>query len=154
MNNSHPLQSLQGNRLNGYTLNLGEVRQLNLSGWKGFNLHLLNEQDQLSEKPVIRGIFSVGGKDGVKPWMDVMYSEMVTFLVKGDLGDRVSLRSENLNRRLFNCLGKIIPPGGHIMVSYEEEEEKIHSDTVYSLNIGIPPVATPLGLLLFLAGFQ
>ena len=37
---------------------------------------------------------------------------------------------------------------------YLIEEEKIHSDTVCSLNIGIPPVATSLGFLIFLAGFQ
>ena len=153
MNNIHPLHNLLGSRLNGYTLHLGKITQLSLSGWKSFTLHLQNAHDQLSEKPVIRGIFSVGGKDGVKPWMDVVYSERVTFSVRENFESRVSLRSENLDRRLFNCLGKIIPPGGHIMVSYEEEE-KIHSDTVCSLNIGIPPAVTPLGLLIFLAGFQ
>jgi len=39
------------------------------------------------------------------------------------------------------------------MVSYEEEQ-KVHLDTVESLRIGIPPVLTPLGYLIFLGGFQ
>ena len=153
MNSFHLLENLHGKRLNRYTLHLGEIKQLALSGWREFALYLLNSHDMRSENAVIRGIFSVGGKDGVKPWMDVVYSEMITFSVRKNFGNSFSLRSENLDRKLFQYLGENIPPGGHIMVSYEEEE-KIHSDTVYSLNIGIPPVATPLGLLIFLAGFQ
>lgn len=153
MSSFHPLDNLQGKRLNGYMLHLGKVKQLPLSGWREFALYLYNSYGMQSENPVIRGIFSVGGKDGVKPWMDVVYSEMVTFSVRENFENSVSLRSENLDRRLFQYLGEIIPPGGHIMVSYEEGE-KIHNDTMHSLNIGIPPVATPLGLLIFLAGFQ
>jgi len=153
MNSFHLLENLQGKRLNGYTLHLDKFRQLPLSGWREFALYLYNSHDMQSEYPVIRGIYSVGGKDGVKPWMDVVYSEIATFSVSEKFKNNIFLHSENLDRKLFQYLGEIIPPGGHIMVSYEEEE-KIHSDTMHSLNIGIPPVATPLGLLIFLAGFQ
>lgn len=153
MSTMHPLQNLEGKKLNVYTLHLRNVTQLPLSGWKDFALHLQNTQNQLSTHPVIGGIFSVGGRDGVKPWMDVVYSERVTFSVGENCEGSISLRSENLDRKLFRYLGELIPPGGHLMVSYEGEE-KIHRDTLRSLHIGIPPAVTPLGILIFLAGFQ
>ena len=61
MKKFNPLQSLQENRSNGYTLHLGKIKQLPLSGWREFALYFLNSHDVLSENPVIRGIFSVGG---------------------------------------------------------------------------------------------
>jgi hypothetical protein len=39
------------------------------------------------------------------------------------------------------------------MVSYEGDQE-VHRETLLSLAGGVPPAATPLGLLLFLGGFR
>jgi len=153
MMSSHPLEKLWGKRINDYALHLGEVTQLRLSGWKEFTLYLKNVNGLLSQNPVIRGIFSRGGKDGVKPWMDVVYSEKVSFSTKPGSEEYICMCSGTMDRKLFHILGELIPPGGHLMVSYEEGED-IHRDTVRSLNMGIPPVVTPLGLLIFLSGFQ
>lgn len=152
-NNFFPLKNLHDKRIDSYTLHLGEVKQLLLTGWKGFKLYLKNSHSILSTSPVIKGIYSVGGKDGVKPWMDLEYYEELKFFQKEELKDSFSLSSKSLDRKLFKYLGDRIPLGGHLMVSYEGEQ-KIHTETIRSLNIGIPPVATPLGLLIFLGGFQ
>ena len=147
------LKNLHKKRLNNFTLHLGEIKQLRLSGWKGFKLYLKNSRGVISEFPVIKGIYSVGGKDGVKSWMDLEYREELEFLKAKNSKDTFFLDLSNLNRKLFRHLGNIIPPGGHLMVSYEGEQ-KIHTTTRKSLSLGIPPVLTPLGILIFLAGFQ
>lgn len=147
------LKGLQGKRLNGFSLDLGEVKQLHLSGWKGFKLYLRDNSGRASESPVIQGIYSVGGKDGVKAWMDLEYTEELEFARGAEIKDKLSLETDHLNRKLFKYLGNIIPPGGHLMVSYEGEQN-IHVSTRIWLNKGIPPVLTPLGVLIFLAGFQ
>ena len=147
------LEILNQRKLNNFGLYLGEVKQLRLSGWKGFKLYLQNTSGIRSELPVIKGIYSAGGKDGVKAWMDLEYREELEFS-KGDNSQAFfSLRTSHLNRKLFMYLGNIIPPGGHLMVSYEGEQ-KIHTMTLESLSLGIPPVLTSLGILIFLAGFQ
>jgi hypothetical protein len=102
---------------------------------------------------VIKGIYSVGGKDAVKPWMDLDYAESLEFLKKDKTAQRIMLAQGNLDQKLFRILGRIIPPGGHLMVSYEGEQN-IHSVTRKSLSLGVPPAATSLGFLIFQAGFQ
>jgi len=149
----HPLDNLQGNRLDGYTLTLGEIKQLRMSGWKGFTLYLQDSHGFLTTSPVVKGIFSIGGKDGVRPWMDLQYWEEVEFQTGRDPRISLSLAVTCLDLRLFKCLGAMIPAGGHLMVSYEDEQ-KIHNDTLRSLNRGIPPALTSLGRLLFMAGFH
>ncbi len=71
MQNFGSLKILQGKRLNGYTLHLGEVKQLRFSGWKGFKLYVRDPCVALSEIPVIKSIYSIGGKDGMKPWLEL-----------------------------------------------------------------------------------
>jgi len=147
------LKNLNGKRVNGYTLHLGEVKQLRFSGWKGFKLYVRDSRGFLSGSPVIKGIYSVGGKDGVKAWMDLQYNEELKFLKEKEIKDNLILSSNSLDQKLFKYLGNIIPPGGHLMVSYEGKQI-IHTDTIKSLSIGIPPVATALGFLIFQGGFQ
>ena len=50
-------------------------------------------------------------------------------------------------------MSRIIPAGGHLMVSYEDNDA-IHRQTDRALTSGVPPVLTPLGYLLFVSGFR
>ncbi len=153
MRNFVNLKSLDNKRLNSYILYLGELKQLRLSGWKGFRLYIRDSRGELSRFPVIKGIYSAGGKDGVKPWMDLEYYEELEFLDEKETRGGLILSSNRLDRKLFKYLGNIIPQGGHLMVSYEGEQI-IHTNTIKSLSISIPPAATPLGFLIFQGGFQ
>jgi len=148
--NTDRLKALHGQALDRYRLSLEEVKRLRLSGWRGFKLYLQNPEGRLSREPVIKGIHSRGGKDGVKPWMDLDYREELEFETEGT---RLSLSEVELDHKLFKALGNIIPPGGHLMVSYEGRD-KIHEETVKLLSLGVPPSITPLGWLIFMAGFQ
>jgi len=149
----HPLNGLHYKNVNDFRLHLGEVKQLRLSGWKGFKLYLRNSKNILSASPVIKGIYSSGGKDGVKPWMDLDYNDEVQFQASQNSKKKYSLSKSESGFKLFSLLGDLIPPGGHLMVSYEGEQQ-IHADIVKSLNLGIPPAVTPIGYLLYKAGFQ
>ncbi len=134
-------------------LHLGEVKPLRLSGWRGFKLYLRNTAGALSTSPVIKGIYSSGGKDGIQPWMDLEYWEEVDVVEKSGDNITYTLSASGQDVKLFDFLGKLIPPGGHLMVSYEGEQ-KIHKNTFSSLSLGIPAAVTPLGHLLFIVGFQ
>lgn len=59
------------------------------------------------------------------------------------------LRASGLERRLFALLGAAVPPGGHLMLEYESPQQE---ETERGLSLRIPPVATPLGALLFEVG--
>jgi len=120
MRNFVDLKNLDNKRLNGYMLHLGELKQLRFSGWKGFRLYVRDFSGALSEIPVIKGIYSIGGKDGVKPWMDLEYYEELEFLEEKETKVSLILSLNSLDRKLFKYFGNIIPPGGHLMVSYEE----------------------------------
>jgi len=74
------LKNLDNKKLNGYTLHIGELKQLRFNGWKGFRLYFRDSRSILSSSPVIKGICCLGGKDGVKAWMDLEYYEELEFL--------------------------------------------------------------------------
>ncbi|MFQ6037514.1 MAG: DUF1122 family protein [Candidatus Aminicenantales bacterium] len=147
-----PLSGVSGKKIGPFTLILGEIKPLRRSGWRGFTAFLRSEAGVQCLDPVLKGIASSGGKDGIKPWMDLEYWEECVFPDENARRQTVYLQEKNLDRRLFRILGRAIPPGGHLMVSYEGEH-KIHRLTREALSLRIPPSVTPLGFLLFEGGF-
>lgn len=149
-----PIKKLEGLDIRGYLLHVGEEKQLRLSGWKGIKLYLMNPGGDMTDQPVIEGIFSRGRNGKIQPWMDLTYREEVQFNTnRGRKGTKVRLDEASIDGELFRHLGALIPPGGHLMVSYEGSDD-IHRDTLRGLYAKIPPPATPLGFLIFNAGFQ
>jgi hypothetical protein len=145
----HPLRSLEGRLLKEYRLHLQRLKQLRLTGWRGFSVALEDRDGKLAQPPVVEGIYSAGGKDDVQPWMDITVSEVIAF----GSGKRLNLRQAGLIEELFQSLSLLIPPGGHLMVSYEDTDP-LHRETDRALAAGVPPVMTPLGFLLFRSGFR
>jgi hypothetical protein len=145
----HPLQRLEGSPLGEYHLHLPQLKRLHLSGWRGFTLALQDREGTDAQPPVVEGIYSAGGKDGVSPWMDISVVEVIEFGSRR----RLNLRQAGLMAELFIYLAQLVPPGGHLMVSYEDADP-LHRETDRALSTGIPPVLTPLGFLLFESGFR
>jgi hypothetical protein len=145
----HPLQVLEGRLLGEYRLHLQQLKPLRLSGWRGFILALKEHEGTSAQPAVVEGIYSAGGKDGVRPWMDIAVTDVVEF----GPGRRLDLRESGLMPNLFQFLSELIPPGGHLMVSYEDTDP-LHRETDRALSVGVPPVLTPLGFLLFMSGFR
>ncbi len=145
----HPLESLEDRILGRYRLHLQRLKPLRFSGWRGFALALRDRAGTLLQPAAVEGIYSAGGKDNVRPWMDITVAEAL----EGRAGSRLDLRQTGLMPELFQSLSQLIPPGGHLMVSYEDPNP-VHRETDQTLAAGVPPVLTPLGLLLFLSGFR
>lgn len=145
----HPLRDLEGRLLGEYRLHLQQLKPLHLSGWRGFTVVLTDRDGTSAQPPVVEGIYSAGGKDGVRPWMDISVAEVITFGPRR----RLNLRRRGLMDELFTYLAQLIPPGGHLMVSYEDADP-LHRETDRALAAGVPPVLTSLGLLLFKSGFR
>ena len=146
---NHLLQQLEGRLLGEYRLHLQRLKPLRLSGWRGFSLALKDRKGTLAQPPAVEGIYSAGGKDGVRPWMDISVTDVVAF----GSGNRLALREAGLMHELFQSLSQLIPPGGHMMVSYEDTDP-LHRETDRALSAGVPPVLTPLGFLIFMSGFR
>jgi hypothetical protein len=109
------------------------------------------ENGELSLDPVFSGLFSAGRPSQyIKGWIDGDYFETATFPNTTCL----SLSESGLDGQLFTMLGELVPPGGSLMVSYSlfSKESNVHRETKLGLDRGYPPVVTPLGFLLFLAG--
>ncbi|MBI2369377.1 MAG: DUF1122 family protein [Deltaproteobacteria bacterium] len=134
---THPLQALDGLRIGDHIVSVVGVRPLRRRiGWSGFTL-ALRWADHGGLTPVFEGIFSEGGRR-VGSWMDLSYLHPS---VDG-----------SWQRPLFQALGGLVT--SHLMVAYEGWgiEGAPHRETEEALRLGVPPAATPLGMLLYWAG--
>ena len=52
--NSALWKNLEGKQINGYSLLLGDVKQLRLSGWKGFKLYTQNPRGILDKPQLLQ----------------------------------------------------------------------------------------------------
>ena len=138
----HPLGRLQGR-------SLGPGRLVVLLGPKSsagaryFQLLLRLPDGRLSH-PFLVGLHNSGPFPAYN-WIDVARYDGAASV---DGGEGIEL-ADAPERRLFRLLGNLVPPGGHLMLEYESDHAR---STERMLSLGLPPVATPLGYLLFLAG--
>ncbi|MFQ5956516.1 MAG: DUF1122 family protein [Candidatus Brocadiales bacterium] len=165
----HPIATLDGVKVNDYILHVTNLQQTKMSGWKffavGLSTTMLTQADMrtkrirrcttrekrslVSRLPVIEGIYSRGGK-GIAPWMEILtYHGRIEFINQSETQLTVDLSATGLDRKLFEQLGKLIPPGGHIMIWYENKKDE---ETYLALRKGMLPVVTELGIMLFWAG--
>jgi len=139
---AHPLGRLQGRSLGvGRLLTL--LGPKNSAGARYFQLFLRLPDGRLNHAFLL-GLHN-SGRFPAYNWIDVArYDGAASFAG----GDDVALAGAP-ERRLFRPLGDLIPPGGHLMLEYESAHGR---STERMLSLGLPPVATPLGYLTFLAG--
>lgn len=142
----HVLGNLHGKNLGLYKLLL-LIGAKNRFGATYFQIFLQNADGEVSQQPVIIGLHNEGKYPGYN-WIEIVnLSQRIKFAS----GTEVSLdgSSRGLAQQLLKYLADLLPPGGHMMVEYDSPGQQ---DTARSLAIGIPPVATPLGYMLFSAG--
>lgn len=144
-NLEHPLASLQGKALDSYKL-VVLLGAKNRFGARYFQMFLKNQSDVISNQPVIIGLYNQGKYPGYN-WIEIVnFSPRVSF---GSDEESLDISKDGLFLQLMRHLADLIPPGGHMMVEYDSPEQQ---DTARSLALGIPPILTPLGYILFLAG--
>lgn len=139
------IKSLHGERLEVYKLSIdSEVKRV--YGHFDVCVYLKNEKDEKSLEPCIKGLYSVGRQDSTYHFFDAQFFPYIRFSTK-----EVNLIEENLADDLFKLLGAIIRPGGQFYLSYLNEE-MFTSQMEKAFKLGIPPIATVLGRLLFMSG--
>ena len=90
------------------------------------------------EEPALLGLLSRGPYPAYN-WIEVSHFN------SGDL------EKEGLLLPLFRHLSALVPPGGHMMVEYESPS---WSATREALALGVPPLLTPLGQVLWQIGCE
>jgi hypothetical protein len=139
----HPLCRLQDRNLGTYEL-VVTIGQKHKSGASYFYLFLRDSSGAVSRQPVVFGLHHQGRYPSYN-WIEVIsLSPRVSF----ESGKAIDISMAE-TQQLFHYLAELIPPGGHMMVEYDSPEQQ---ETARSLALGIPPVATPLGYMMFLAG--
>ncbi|OGO49853.1 MAG: hypothetical protein A2148_02500 [Chloroflexi bacterium RBG_16_68_14] len=139
----HPLAGLDGQPLAG-----GELRVLlgptSRFGARYFRVLLAAGDDRLSREPVLTGLHHSGPLPSYN-WIEVAETKERVTLTDGSVSD---IGAEGIER-LFALLFAILPVGGHLMAEYDSAR---WAETARALAHGAPPIATPLGELLFRIG--
>lgn len=141
----HPVRRLDGVPLGPHKLRLARLEPGEKSGWTRFRLAVAGGEGEFAP-PVVEAIYSAGGR-GVLPWIEVLAYEPQL----RRKSDTLDVAAKGWDRTLFTALGELVPPGGHLMVGCETPP---HQETYQALMKRVPPVATPLGEVLFRAGFR
>lgn len=142
-------RALDGRSLGQFRLRLGDLRAAGSAERRHFVLHL--EGEGAPAGPVFSGIHSAGVPSrNIIAWIDGNYGRFV----EGSRGDLVSLRDLGVEDPLFETLGSVIPPKGWLALAYETfgRDTPLLTETRRLLNLGAPPIVTPVGLLLHRAG--
>jgi hypothetical protein len=140
----HEIEASSGGR---YRLAVAELRPIKpRAGWHHVVIAVEKPNHERSNTPLMTGIISGGGR-GVMPWIEARLYPVVEFLD----GSRLDARVEGLEAGLISEIGKLIPPGGHLMIEYESPGQ---NETHTELLLRVPPAATYLGSLMFRSGFR
>ncbi len=165
MKENRLLRAINSRRIGEYRLQV-ELRPLKQrSGWTRFSIFMKDRTGRMASRkdhtgeyvhsPVLDGIHSRGGR-GIKAWIEVGDYFPIVHFRDNILPEQIlTLSGTELDRRLFQIVADLIPPGGHLMLAYDVSyESSLHRETMESLSRNIPCVCTPLGKLLFDVGFR
>lgn len=141
----HPLGRLQGKGLDSYEL-VVLLGAKNKIGAFYFQVFLQKNSGEVSYQPAVVGLFNQGKYPSYN-WIEIV---SLSSRVNSGSGEQVlDISASGLVQQMLQYLADLIPPGGHMMVEYDSPEQQ---NTARSLALSIPPIATPLGYMLFLIG--
>jgi len=140
----HPLYKLHGRRLSGLKLHI-TLGAKNPFGAQYFFIYALDSKSRLSNQAIVTGLFNSGAEPNYN-WIEfVISSPYITFNSGENQESQISI-SRDTYRRILRLLSGLLPPGSHFMVEYDSPQ---WLTTRQALTVGVPPVATPLGSLLY-----
>ncbi len=138
---NHPLAQLEGRPLAGASL-VVMLGPQNRYGARYFQT-ILRDSAGRESQPFLLALHQSG------PYPSVNWIEVVKLDRTLVFPNQETILSETEMMRLFGHLSDLIPPGGHMMVEYDSAEWE---ETRLSISCRVPPVATPLGSMLFRIG--
>jgi hypothetical protein len=136
----HPLARLHGASLGAHRLVL-LLGPKNNVGSRYFQMWVADGDGRLCDDPLALGLHNTGHFPAFN-WIEMTHYREV--LRMGD--ETLDLPATRLDGTLFALLGQFVPPGGHIMVEYDSST---HRATERILTLGLPPVCSPIGYLMF-----
>jgi len=140
----HALHAIEGAEVgNGVTLSL-EIGPKSKVGSDYFRAFLVAEGLGRSADPFLWGLINRGRFPGFN-WVEVTDSAHRLRMANGD---EVEI-PEGIDLEVTRALGRLVPAGGHLMMEYDSRHR---ASTARALMARVPPVATPLGALMFAAG--
>ncbi len=140
-------REIDGRRLGRFHLKITGMRPVRpRPGWLYVDIGLANAQGETSASLFVKAIFSGGGR-GVKQWVECRIFPQVEFAQRRV----VDARELGLEADVINLFGRLIPPGGHLMIDYDSGGQ---DQTLAELVARVPPPASYLGELMFRAGFR
>jgi hypothetical protein len=144
-----PLSAVNGRRLGDATAAV-LLGPKNRFGATYFQVFLIDAQKRFGEPPAVVGLYHSGPYASYN-WIEIIsLAQRVTFAPATAGADEVlDTCQAGLDRALLKGLADVIPPGGHLMMEYDSPEQ---AETARGLGLNIPPVATPLGYLLYSIG--
>ena len=140
----HPLHAIHGAEIgNGVTL-LIEIGSKSKVGSDYFRAFLEARGLGRSAEPFLWGLINRGPFPGFN-WVEVTDSRSRVLM---ETGDEVEI-PEGIDLEVTRALGRLVPTGGHLMMEYDSAQR---AATAQALRARVPPVATPLGAMMFAAG--
>lgn len=140
-------RELRGADSRSYRLTLTDQKPVRpRTGWLYIAVAIRDESGRPSKTPLMMGIVSGGGRL-VMPWLECRLYPTVEMAD----GSTLDARAAGLEAGLVSLIGKLVPPGGHLMVEYESPGQ---NETHAELLLRVPPAASYLGSLMFQAGFR
>ena len=152
MTKTRTLDDLEGRRVGTFTLVPADFAPSRFSNQREFVLYL-QRRGIRSESPIFRGTFSAAvAALNLTSWIDGEFIEQTRIA-----GTLVKLWNEEFNDGaalgVMKALGDKIPAGGRIWLAYERYGDEGASilETRHGLQAQVPPLATPMGFLLWAA---
>jgi hypothetical protein len=141
---AHRLAAVHGASVGqGVTLDV-ELGLRNHVGSRYFRAYLVADGLGRTADPVLFGLQNAG------PFPGFNWVEITDFQHRVPLPDgRTVDVPEGIDLQIIARFAELVPAGGHLMVEYDSPGRAI---TAQALAANVPPVATPLGAMMFAAG--
>ncbi len=114
------------------------------SGARHFHAYLDSDELGRTVEPIVIGLLHRASSAG-RGWVAV-----TDYLAQPSLSDGRTVEiPEGIELRIVEALGARVPTGGQLIIEYESESRRT---TASALDARVPPAATPLGGMMFVAG--
>ena len=144
---AEPLSALDGAAVGDDVTLALSLGPRNSVGARYFRCYLTSPLGATAE-PVVFGMQNSGPYPGYN-WVEVIAYASLLSIAAPDAAPRAVEVPPAVERRIFEQLATLIPPGGHLMAEYDSPAR---TSTARALAARVPPLATPLGALLHAVG--
>ena len=143
------LKKIEGKKLDKYIIIVDKIYKPKFREKECRYFKLCLKYNKLKSETIIEGLFNSGRESiNVKSYFDIEFNPIINLNDK-----KIDLRNNNLDKKLFSILSKIVEPGGKIIVAVATlYNYNLHRETFTELERGIMAELTYIGKLLFYCG--